>query len=82
MIDLLNILREYNEDQRPYKILRQFSQDKHINDYDLQVYLEIYGHMISHVIVNFGSQVNIFPQDTWIKLGRYFLTPTMDYLKF
>jgi hypothetical protein len=43
LIDLLNILREYKEDQRPYKNLRQLSQEKHTNDFDPQVNLEIDG---------------------------------------
>jgi hypothetical protein len=41
-----------------------------MNDYDPQVDLEIDGNMVKKFIVNFGSQVNILPWDTWKHLGR------------
>ena len=37
--------------------------------------------MIKQVVVNFGSQVNNLPRETWIRLGRLALSPTMNYLK-
>jgi hypothetical protein len=78
-LDLLNILREYKEGQRPSKDVRQLSY-KH-KYYDPQVDLEIHRVMIEHVVVDFGSQVNILPRDTWIWLGRPSLSPTLNYLK-
>jgi hypothetical protein len=81
LIDLLSILREYKEDQRSVKILCQLSQERHTNDFDPQVDLEIDGHMIKEVVVDFGSQVNILPRETWIRLGKPLLQPTMNFLK-
>jgi hypothetical protein len=81
LIDLLGILREYKEDQRPVKSLRQLSQERHTNDFDPQVDLEIDGHMIKQVIVDFGSQVNILPRETWVRLRKPLLQPTMNFLK-
>jgi hypothetical protein len=43
--------------------------------------LEINGVMIEHVVIDFGSQVNILPCDTWIRLGLSSLSPAMNYLK-
>jgi hypothetical protein len=37
--------------------------------------------MIKEVIVDFGSQVNILPRETWIRLGKPLLQPTMNFLK-
>jgi hypothetical protein len=37
LIDLLNILREYKENQRPVKSVRQLSQDRTMSDFDPQV---------------------------------------------
>ena len=37
--------------------------------------------MIEHVVIDFGSQVNILPRDTWIQLDRPSLSLTMSYLK-
>jgi hypothetical protein len=55
LLELLNILKEYKEDKRTYKNLRQLSQDKILDDYDLQVDLEIEGYMIPQVVVDFRS---------------------------
>jgi hypothetical protein len=81
LIDLLNILREYKENQRPVKSVRKLSQDRTMSDFDPQVDLEVDGHMIKQVMVDFGSQVNILPKETWIRLGRPLLQLTMNYLK-
>ena len=48
---------------------------------DLQVDLEIKGVLIPQGVVNFGSQVNIFPKSTWLKLGRPQLIKFDFYLK-
>jgi len=37
--------------------------------------------MIKEVIIDFGSQVNILPRETWIRLGKLSLQPTMNFLK-
>ena len=37
--------------------------------------------MIKQVLVNFGSQVNILHRETWIRIGRISLAPTLNYLK-
>jgi hypothetical protein len=66
LIDLLNILREYEDNQRPVKSVRKLSQDRTTNDFDPQVDLEVNGHMIKQVVVDFGSQVNILPKETWV----------------
>jgi hypothetical protein len=39
--------------------MRQLTQENSHNDYDPQVNLEVDGFMISQVVVNFVSQVNI-----------------------
>ena len=38
-------------------------------DIDPQVDLEVEGVLIPQVVVDFGSQVNIFPKFKWLKLG-------------
>jgi hypothetical protein len=78
-LELLNILKEYKEGQRPSKDVRQLSY-KH-KDYDPRVDLEINEVSIKQVVVDFGSQVNILPRETWIRLGRPALAPTLNYLK-
>ena len=50
-------------------------------DLDPQVDLEIKGLLIPQVIIDFGSQVNIFPKKTWLKLSRPELTKSNFYLK-
>jgi hypothetical protein len=59
LLDFINILREYKEGQRPCKYVRKLSY-KH-KDYDPRVDLEIHGVFINHVVIEFGSQVNILP---------------------
>jgi len=46
------------------KSLHQLSQEIHDNDFDPEVDLEIDGHMIKEVKVDFGCQVNILPRET------------------
>lgn len=38
-------------------------------DLEPQVNIKIEGFIIPDVVVSFGSQVNIFPKRTWLKLG-------------
>jgi hypothetical protein len=78
LLDLLNILREYKEGQRPSKDVRQLSYKNKY--YDPWVDLEIHGVLINQEVVEFGSQVNILPWDTWIWLGQPSLAPTLNYL--
>jgi hypothetical protein len=49
--------------------------------YDPQIDLEIEGFMIPWVVVNFGSQVNILPKGTLIKMGRNKLVRSRNFLK-
>jgi hypothetical protein len=79
LLELLNILKEYKEGQRPSKDVRKLSY-KH-KYYDPRVDLEINEVSIKQVVVDFGSQVNILPRETWIRLGRPALAPTLNYLK-
>lgn len=44
------------------------------SDLDPQVDLEVEGVFIPQVVVDFVSQVIIFPNRTWIKLGQPHLT--------
>jgi hypothetical protein len=79
LIDFLNILREYKEGKRPSKDVRKLSyQHKY---YDPRGDMEINEILIKQVVVNFGSQVNILPRETWIRMGRPTLAPTLNYLK-
>lgn len=39
-------------------------------DLDPKVDLVVNGYTIPQVVVDFGSQVNILPRSTWVKLGR------------
>jgi hypothetical protein len=64
LLDLLNILREYKEGKRPFKDVTQISYKN--KDYDPWVELEIIWVLINQEVVDFGSQVNILPHDTWI----------------
>jgi hypothetical protein len=57
------------------------SQERHTNDFDPQFDLEISGYVIKQVVVDFCSQVNILPRETWIQLGKPPLVPTMNLLK-
>lgn len=54
-----------------------------VHKFDLirQVDLEIEGLLIPQVIIDFGSQVNIFPKSTWLKLGQPHLTKFDFYIK-
>jgi hypothetical protein len=52
-----------------------------MNEYNLEVDLEIDKHIIKQVINDFGSQVNILPQDTWNQLGRPLLAPIVNLLQ-
>ena len=79
LLELLNILKEYKEGQRPSKDVRKLSY-KH-KYYDPWVDLEINEVSIKQVVVDFGSQVNILPRETWIRLGQLSLAPTLNYLK-
>jgi hypothetical protein len=79
LLDLLNILREYKDVQRPTKDANHLSYNNKY--YDPRVDLEIEGMMVNQVVIDFGSQVNIFPRETWIRMGRPSIVPTMNYLK-
>jgi hypothetical protein len=79
LLELLNILKEYKEGKRPSKDVRQLSYNNKY--YDRRVDLEINEVLIKQVVVDFGSQVNILPRETWIRLGRSALAPTLNYLK-
>ena len=46
-----------------------------------QADLDIEGVLIPQVVLDFGSQVNILPKTTWIKLGRPELVKSNFYLK-
>jgi hypothetical protein len=61
--------------------MRQLTQENLQDDYDPQVNLEVEGFMIPQVVVNFGSQVNILPKETWIKMGKPKLTRSKNFLK-
>ena len=39
------------------------------SDLEPKVDLEIEGSHVPQIVVEFGSQVNILPKSTWIKLG-------------
>jgi hypothetical protein len=79
LLELLNILKEYKEGQRPSKDGRQLSYTHKY--YDPRVYVEINEVLIKQVVFYFGSQVNILPRETWIRLGQLSLAPTLNYLK-
>jgi hypothetical protein len=59
----------------------QLSQQRHTNDFNTQFDLKINGHMIKKFIVGFGSQVNLLPRETWIRLEKPLFQPTMNFLK-
>jgi hypothetical protein len=59
LLDLLNILREYKDGQKPTKDANHLSYNNKY--YDPRVDLEIEGMMVNQVVVDFGSQVNILP---------------------
>jgi hypothetical protein len=79
LLDLLNILGEFKEGKIPYKHVQQLSYKNKY--YDPQVDLEIHGVLINQAVIDFRSQVNVLPQDMWIRLGRPSLAPTLNYLK-
>lgn len=81
MIELLNILKDYNEERNQYRNLHQLSQGKHFDDYDPQVGLEIDRYMINQVVVDFGLQVNILSRETWIKLEGLAIQQMNNYIK-
>jgi hypothetical protein len=58
------MLKECKEEKRTCKNLRQLTQEKIQDDYDTQVNLEVEGFMVSQVVVDFRSQVNILPKGT------------------
>ena len=60
-------------------VLNMNHSDK--SDLDPQVDLDVEGVLIPHVVIEFGSQVNILPKTTWIKLGHPKLEISYFYLK-
>jgi hypothetical protein len=72
-------LREYKDGHKLIKYENHFSYNN--TNYNPQVDLEIEGIMVNQVVVDFGSQVNILPQETWIRMGQPSLVHTMNYLK-
>jgi hypothetical protein len=81
LINLMNILREYKENQRPVKHVRKLSQDRFTSEFDPQFDLEVDGHMIKKFVFYFGSKVNILSKETWIHLEIPLMQPIMNYLK-
>jgi hypothetical protein len=79
LFDLLNILREHKDGQKLTKDANHLSYNS--KDYDPRVDWEIEGMMVSQVVVDFGSQINILPRETWVRMGRPNLAPTLNYLK-
>lgn len=62
------MLKEKTQVDRPIKnVCKMNHSDK--SEFNPQVNLYIEGVLIPHVVINFGSQVNILPKTTWIKLG-------------
>ena len=51
------------------------------SDFNPKVNLEIEGVLTLQVIIDFGSQVNILPRATWVRLGRPELEKSNYYLK-
>ena len=67
LIYLLNMLKERTQVDRPIKnVCKMNHMDK--SNFDPQVNLKIEGVHIPQVVVDFGSQVNILPRTTWVKL--------------
>jgi hypothetical protein len=66
LIDLLSILREYKEDQRPIKSLCQLSQERQTNDFDPQVDLEIDGTFDQTSCSRLWIPSKYPPRETWI----------------
>lgn len=76
----MNILK--NESHNEKRIKDIF----HLNQFDRfyvnpQVNFEIEGFLVPQVIIEYGSQVNIFIKISWIKLGQSQLVKSYFYLK-
>lgn len=80
LVELLNMLKDCNENKEKCKKKLQLSHGKEMEDHDSQVDLEINGYMIKQVVVYFCSQVNILPQETWINMGQPNLHNMINYL--
>jgi hypothetical protein len=61
--------------------MRQLTQEKLQDDYDPQSELKFDGFMIPQEMVDFGSQMNILPKETWNKMGRPNLIRSKKFLK-
>jgi hypothetical protein len=82
VLELLNILKECKEERRTCKNLCKLTQQERFYDeYDPQVNLEVKGFMILQILVDFGSQVNIFPKETWIGMVKPYLVRSNNFLK-
>jgi hypothetical protein len=63
------------------KVLDSCLRKQKKKKFDPQFDLEIDGHMIKQVVVDFGSQVNTLPREMWVQLGKPLLHPKMNFLK-
>ena len=69
LIDLLYSVKKSTTSGQSQKTV--CSMGKHAQpDLDPKVNLVVNGYTMPQVVVDFGSQVNILPRSTWVKLGR------------
>lgn len=63
------MLKNCNENRERGKNIKQILRCSQVYDHDLQVDLKINVFLVKQVVVDFVSQVNILPRDTWINMG-------------
>lgn len=74
------MLKVKTQVDRPIKNVCKMNQsDK--SDFDPQVKIDIEGVLMPQVVIDFGSQDNILPRTTWIKLGQLELEKLDFYIK-
>ena len=74
------MLKNESTTPRIYKNVANMSNSTQ-NDFDPQVDLQINEFLITKVVLDFGSQVNILTKDTWEKLCLPQLVKSDYYLK-
>ena len=80
LIDLLYEVRQSNTSGKIQKTI--YSLGKSESPYlDPLVDLVVNGYNIRQVVVDFGSQVNVLPRSTWIKIGRPQLQESGIYIR-
>ena len=80
LIDLLYEVRKSNTSGRIQKTICSMGKSDN-PDLNPLVDLVVNGYTIPQAVVDFGSQVNVLPRSTWVKIGRPQLHESAIYIR-